>query len=331
MAAEPSQSADRGVQLRSAWLGGVKREDAEALQALLASTREQLQQTQQRAEHARERAEEERLELRGRLEETQQQAAAERRAAATLTASLRATIAESVGWSERLPLALSELTQLAAGTSELEGLYERLAQTVQDVVGEHLLASVAISTTDPVAQASRQTERDDVGRLWTSVALGDRAMSCVWAPGAEPSAETIAVVEALGAAVLCSLAGLSEAEGREQRGVATQLGDGYAYARHRALRERLGEPTRELSITVEESSAGRLRTVYGQIAWDASFADAGAALEEIAHGHGGQAYQLGPLSFAMLLDDAHATEAQTAVARRLAEGELEFDIHLHAP
>src|ERR1700682_5344773 len=74
-------------------------------------------------------------------------------------------------------------------------------------------------------------------------------------------------------------------------GRVTQLGDGHALARHRALRERLDQHTSELSVEVNEDSAGEHRMLYGPVAWDASFADAGAALEEIAHRHGGAAYQ----------------------------------------
>lgn len=299
-----STETEQAVQLRKTWLGNVKGEDVVVLQELLTRTQQELQETRRRATRE--------------LEEH-----------AARIASLLGTLKESVGWSHRLPVALSELTRLVAGRAERDGLFERLARAVHEVVGAHLLASVTLSTTDWVAQASQHTERDGAaGPLYTSALLGDRAISGTWEPAADPSVETVEVVEALCAAALCSLAGLAEAEEREQRGVVTQLGDAHAHARHLALRERLGQATGELSVAVREESAGEKRSLFGRIAWQASFADVGATLEEIAHRYGGQTYQLGPYSFWMLIDRDCATQAQAEVEERLRGSELDFDIHL---
>lgn len=138
------------------------------------------------------------------------------------------------------------------------------------------------------------------------------------------------MIESLCRAVLFSLAGLDVAGERDQRWIVTQLADGRAYGRALALRERLAQPTATVTIHVDQASAGEHFALYGQIAWEASFADAAAVMEEVANRVGGQAYQTHEYVFALLLDPTHAHDAVTELRERLADRELRFDVGLEA-
>lgn len=124
----------------------------------------------------------------------------------------------------------------------------------------------------------------------TDVRVGTRLCRCTWADTATAGEETTTVIESLCRAVLFSLAGLDAARDRDQRWIVTQLADGRAYDRGKALRERLAQPTATLTIHVDRASVGEHYEVYGQIAWEASFADAAAVMEEVANRAGGQVY-----------------------------------------
>jgi hypothetical protein len=113
---------------------------------------------------------------------------------------------------------------------------------------------------------------------------------------------------------------------RESRGVVTQLGDAAALGRHVALRERLGQATSELHVQVEAHSVEGYRSLYGAVSWDAAFADAGSTLEEVAHRCAGQAYQVGPLTFRLLVDEDRSTDARDELQERLGGGDLDFDV-----
>ena len=292
------------VQLRHVLfgLGGFNRGDVAALQALLARTQEELDEARNLAEQEREQH-------------------------ALQVKSLRGALDESAGWAQRLPPALWELMKLAAGEADREGLDQRLAEAIHEVVGWHLLASVEISRGDSVGEVDQRTEWDTTGRpSSTTTRFGEYAVACVWDPRADVDEDIVGIVESLCVVALFSLAGAAEASMREQRGIVTQLGDGHALARHRALRERLDQHTSELSVEVNEDSAGEHRMLYGQVAWDASFADAGAALEEIAHRHGGAAYQVGALSFRLLIDRDREVQPHAEAEERLGACQLDFDI-----
>ena len=64
--------------------------------------------------------------------------------------------------------------------------------------------------------------------------------------------------------------------------------------------------------------------MYGQIAWEASFADAGAVIEEVANRAGGQAYQTYERTFAVVLDPGRVDDVETELRERLEDRELRF-------
>ena len=270
--------------LRRAWLGGVRREDAAALQQELTETRVRL---------------------------------------ATTTQALK----ESAGWAERLPAALSDLARLAAAGSAWEDPETHFAAVIRDLAGHHLLAEVEIASVyaDSPTDQSEQTEwRAPEAPLRTDVRVGTRLCRCTWADAATAGEETTTVIESLCRAVLFSLAGLDVAGERDQRWIVTQMADGRACTRALALRERLSLPTAIVAIYADPESAGEHREVYGQIAWEASFADAGAVIEEAANRAGGQAYQTYKRTFAIVLDPDRADDVETELRERLEDRELRF-------
>ncbi len=284
----PADQHQPAPQLRRVLFGGVHREDAAALQDAHAATQDELRLA-------------------------------------------RAALEETAGWAHRLPLALLELARLAAGESEGDDPFERLAAAVHEVAGAHLLSSVEfLHVYSPTPEELEQhTDWHGPGRpLTTEVRVGPHALRCAWEPTVLAGEDTVATVTGLCRAALFSLLGLAAASGREQRGIVTQLGDGHALARHAALRERLGQPTSELDVQVDAKQADGHRSLYGALSWEAVFADAGARLEEIAHRCGGQAYQLGPLSFRVLLDAEHGQGARAELEEGLNGGELEFHVRL---
>jgi hypothetical protein len=242
----------------------------------------------------------------------------------------RAALDESAGWAARLPLALSALAGLAAGDGQEDG-FEHLAVGVREVVGCHLLASVELAYVYS-ATSTEQEERTE----WhgpgeprsTDVRLGSHVLRCAWQPSVLAGEDTVAVVVALCRAVLLGIFGLEAAGVRETRGVVTQLGDFCALERHVALRERLGQPTSRLAVYVDEHSAGEHRGLFGKVAWEASFADAGAVLEEVAHRFGGQAYQVDGLIFGLLVDRDRGADAHAELQERLSGRELVFDVRV---
>jgi hypothetical protein len=272
--------------LRRAWLGGVRREDAEALQQELTETRARL---------------------------------------ATTTQALE----ESTTWAERLPAALADLARLAAADSAWEDPETHFAVVIKDLAGHHLLAEVEIVSVyadSPTEQDQRTEWRTPNHPQRTDVRVGTRLCRCTWANTAAAGEETTTVIESLCRAVLFSLAGLDVAGERDQRWIVTQMADGRAYTRAMALRERLAQPTATVTIHVDEASAGEHYALYGQIAWEASFADAGAVIEEVANRASGQAYQTHEYIFALVLDPAHAHDAETELRERLADRELRFHV-----
>ncbi len=283
-----SASRPRELQLRRVLFGGVNREDA-------AAQGEHLGRTQ------------------ARLKDTRQ------------------ALVEAAGWAGRLPVALADLARLAAGEADWQDPDGHFAAVVHEVAGRHLLAGVElvhVYSATPV-ECEQQTEWQAPGSpLTTSVRVGTRMLRCRWLAGIEAGSDTVAVVERLCCAVLFAFVGLDAAGEREQRGVLTQLGDERTLARHRALRERLGQPASELAVEIERESAGAHRTLFGEVAWQASFAEAGATLEEVAYRCGGQAYQLAGLTFALLIDRDRGEDAKTELDERLGGGELEFDVRL---
>lgn len=270
--------------LRRAWLGGVRREDAEALQQELAET------------HAR---------------------------LATTTQAL----AESTTWAERLPEALSDLARLAAAEPKWEDPETHFAAVIKTLAGDHLLAEVGIVSVyadSPTDQAQHTEWRGPETPQRTEVRVGTRLCRCTWTPKARAGEETTTVIESLCRAVLFSLAGLDVARERDQRWIVTQMADGRAWTRAIALRERLSQPTATVAVYADPQSAAEHREVYGQIAWEASFADAGAVIEEVASHAAGQAYQTYEHTFAVVLDPARADDVETELRERLEGRELRF-------
>lgn len=240
----------------------------------------------------------------------------------------RAALEESAGWARRLPVALSELAKLAAGESDGEDPFERLAAAIQEVAGAHLLASVEFVHvySETRTEYDERTEWHGPGRpRSTEVRLGQNVVRCVWADSLAGE-DTVRLIAGLCRSVLFALLGVGNASTREMRGVVTQLGDGQALARHIALRERLGQPTSELHIEVAANGAEGYHSLYGGFSWDAAFADAGSTLEEVAHRCGGQAYQVGPLTFRLLVDEDCGNDARDELQERLGGGELDFDV-----
>lgn len=267
--------------LRRALFGGVRREDAEALQASLALCRAECS------------------ELRSGLE------------------SARLALGESAGWSERLPLGLRELASLAAGDLPTEDAPGRLGAAVLAVGGEHLLAEVQVSLGDPTGQLDCDTSWNENGRpVRTTVGLGGCVVDCVWQPGVEAGPDTARVVEGLCSAVMCSLAGVAVA--RVERDPVTQLGDERSCVRHEALWAREQQPVGWLNVTVDEHSQVAYQKLYGATAWDAALARVAAELDRVARTYGGQAYQVSGLGFRLLVDEVNVGSAAVGTELELA-------------
>jgi hypothetical protein len=289
VSAEDDDITDRSqapLELRRAVFGGVRREDVAAMQGALADTQQEL-------------------------------------------VLARAALQESAGWARRLPLALSELARLAAGETEGDDPFERLAAAVQEVAGSHLLASVEFVHIGSAMRREHEEHTDWHGPARprsSEVRVGPDVLRCEWAESVLAGEETVALVTGLCSAVLLSLLGVREAGARESRGVVTQLGDWVALERHLALRERIGLATATLNVEVEPGSSDEYRSLYGAVSWEAALADAGSTLEEVAHRCGGQAYQVGPLTFRLLVDEDHAVAARDELQERLDGDDPCFDV-----
>jgi hypothetical protein len=232
--------------------------------------------------------------------------------------SARLALAESTGWSERLPVGLAELARLAAGTSLDEQSSSRLAAAVLALAGDHLIAAVELTHGDPTGELTRATTRNDNGRpIRTVVALGGCVVDCTWQPAVDAGEDTTRIVEGLCAAVVCSLAGV--AASRVERHLITQLGDERAYRRHLALRARLDQPAATIDVLVDPHSQLAHSALYGQKAWEAALARAAGELERVARAHGGQAYHVSDLAFVLLVDRQHVDAAAEQAGRELAD------------
>jgi hypothetical protein len=258
--------------------------------------------------------------LQARLAQTESDLATVRAENAGLTTDLssaRLALNETAGWSERLPVGLAELAQLAGGSALDEQSSARLAASILAVAGEHLIAGVEVGFGDPTGDLSQATTRNDNGRpVRTVVQLGQCVVDCTWQPGVDAGEDTTRIVEGLCAAVVRSLAGV--AASRVTRDLVTQLGDERAFHRHLALRARLEAPAATIDVVVDPHSQLAHSELYGRKAWEAALARAAAELDRIAHAHGGQAYHFSDLAFALLVDEQHLDTATAA-----AEEELE--------
>jgi hypothetical protein len=276
---------------RKAALFGVQRAYVDTLEASLAETEQALARAQ--AENA------------GLTEDLQ---------------SARLALKETAGWSERLPAALEKLASLAAGDLPEEYAEQDLAEAVLELIGEHLLASVAIKRGDPTGEVESETQRNENGKpIRTSVRAGACQVSCTWQPGIQAGPDTAEVVESLCRAVVFSLAGVEGA--RVERDVVTQLGDSRSLARHLALRRRLAQPAAIVNVTVDGQSVIVYGELYGRLAWSASLADAASVLDRLARLHGGQAYQVGSRCFRVLVDVDRVEQARELVMEALEECE----------
>jgi hypothetical protein len=265
--------------LRRALLGGVRRDDAEALLARLAHTERDLETVR-----------DEKAEVASALE------------------SARMALTESTGWSERLPGALTEFARIASGELAENDAAGILGAAVLEVAGDHLIATVKVSVGEPAGKLERDTSwNENRHPVRTTVRLGECAVECNWQPRVDAGPDTARVIEGLCCAVVCSLVGLVAT--RVDRGVVTQLGDERALNRHRALRHRLEQASRLVSVGVDEQSAVAHRELFGRLAWDASLADAAGVLDRLARAHGGQAYQTDDREFRLLVDADHAEQA----------------------
>ncbi len=163
-------------QLRRALLG-IRREDVEALQARLAQTESDL---------ATVRAENDGL--------------------TTDLNTANLALGETAGWSERLPVALGDLTNLAAGKPTDEDTKAHLAAAVLALAGEHLLAKVDVSIGEPAGELYRDTSFNENGRPIRTIArLGACSVDCTWQPAVNAGPDTAEIIEGLCAAVVCSL------------------------------------------------------------------------------------------------------------------------------
>ena len=258
--------------------------------------------------------------LQARLADTEEALATVRAENDGLTTDLNTAnlaLGETAGWSERLPVALGDLTNLAAGKPTDEDTKARLAAAVLALAGEHLLAKVNVSIGEPAGELYRDTSFNENGRPIRTIArLGACSVDCTWQPAVNAGPDTAEVIEGLCAAVVCSLAGLATT--RVQRHEVTQLGDERACSRHLALRHRLQQPCELVAVSVDEQSAIRHRELFGRLAWSASLADVAAKLDRLARAHGGQAYHTADREFRLLVnaEDVEPT-------RELAETALE--------
>ena len=240
-----------------------------------------------------------------------------------LTASLesaRLALAETAGWSERLPAALQTLAALAAGDLDRDGgdPDRRLAAAVLALAGEHLLAGVEVSIGEPSGELQRETSVNENGRpVRTAARIGACAVDCTWQPGVDAGRDTTEIVEKLAAAVVCSLVGVAST--RATREIVTQLGDGKALARHLALRNRQNQPVAIVDVSVSGESRISYQELFGRMAWDASLADAASTLDRVARAYGGQAYQTADRDFRLLVDVDQAEQTQDQAAEALEE------------
>jgi hypothetical protein len=232
--------------------------------------------------------------------------------------SARLALAETAGWSMRLPGALRELANLAAGNVDGEDTERRLANAVLALAGDHLLASVNVTRGDPAGEVEQDTQRNENGRpIRTTVRIGGCAVDCTWQPGVDAGRDTTAIVEKLATAVVCSLVGVAST--RAKRDIVTQLGDSKALARHLALRARQDQPAAIVNVTVNGESQIEHRELYGRMAWDASLADAASTLDRLARANGGQAYQTAERDFRLLVDAYQAEQTQDQAAAALED------------
>jgi len=240
-----------------------------------------------------------------------------------LTASLESALlalAETTGWSERLPAALQTLAALAAGEVDNDegDPGRRLAAAVLALAGEHLLAGVQVSIGEPNGELQRETSVNENDRpVRTTARIGGCAVDCTWQPGVDAGSDTTEIVEKLATAVVCSLVGVAST--RATREVVTQLGDGKALARHLALRTRQEQPAAIVDVTVTGESRIEFQELFGRMAWDASLADAASTLDRVARANGGQAYQTDSKDFRLLVDMNQAEQAQDEAAEALEE------------
>lgn len=238
-----------------------------------------------------------------------------------LTASLqsaRSALAESTGWSKRLPQALRELANLAAGNVSEENPEQTLANAILAVAGEHLLAAVNVTQGDPTGELEKSTERNENGRpISTVIKLGACEANCTWQPGVDAGPDTTEIIEGLCTAVVCSLAGTINA--RAEREVITQLGDKRSLARHLALRNRQNQPAQLVRVRVDGESAIKHREVYGRLAWSAALAETAGVMDRVARAYGGQAYQTSDREFRLLIDADKAAQACELAERATAE------------
>jgi hypothetical protein len=234
--------------------------------------------------------------------------------------SARLALAETAGWSERLPAALQTLAALAAGDVDSEDADpgRRLAAAVLALAGEHLLAGVEVSIGEPNGELQRETSVNENGRpVRTAARIGACAVDCTWQPGVDAGSDTTEIVERLATAVVCSLVGVASA--RVARDIVTQLGDGKALARHLALRNRQNQPVAIVDVTVSGESRIEFQELFGRMAWDASLADAASALDRLARANGGQAYQTDSKDFRLLVDVDQAEQTSDQAAEALED------------
>lgn len=259
--------------------------------------------------------------LQARLAQTESDLAtvrAENDGLTTDLSSARLALNETAGWSERLPVGLAELAQLAGGSALDEQSSSRLAASILAVAGEHLIAAVDVGFGDPTGDLSQATTRNDNGRpIRTVVQLGQCVVDCTWQPGVDAGEDTTRIVEGLCAAVVRSLAGV--AASRVERHLVTQLGDERAFHRHLALRARLEAPAATIDVVVDPQSQLKHSELYGRKAWEAALARAAAELDRLARAHGGQAYHVEDLAFTLLVDEQHLDAVVTAAEEELAD------------
>jgi hypothetical protein len=240
--------------------------------------------------------------------------------------SARLALAESTGWTARLPAALRTLAELAAGhldwdreqpNQQREDTERTLAAAVLVLAGEHLLAQVDVSIGEPAGELQRETRVNENSRpVRTVVRLGACAVDCTWQPGVDAGLDTTEVIEGLCAAVVCSLAGV--AASRSERDEVTQLGTSRSLSRHLGLRNRLDQPAAILRVTVDGRSAIEHQELYGRLALSASLADAAGALDRLARTYRGQAYQTDDREFRVLVDAADVDAANYELQDRLS-------------
>ena len=187
------------------------------------------------------------------------------------------------------------------------------------VAGEHLIAGVEVGFGDPTGDLSQATTRNDNGRpdphgraaraVRRRLHLATRRRR---RRGHDPDRRgPLCCRRALARGcrrVACSPVISSRSSATSAPFTATSR---CAHAWRRPL-------PRSPSSSIRRASS-RTAELYGRKAWEAALARAAAELDRLARAHGGQAYHVEDLAFALLVDEQHLDTVVAAAEEELAD------------